>query len=68
MLTIIKGKSIIGIPRGPNVLVVSRIKLLEICNIDQSPLPFEYLKDYIYTKKGDRTVYIKEGKSEYNKR
>ena len=68
MLTIIEGKSIISILRGPNVPVVGRIKLLEICNMDQSPLLFEYLKGYTYAKKGDRIVYIKEGKSGYDKR
>ena len=34
MLIIYKGSLIIGIPRGPNVPVISRIKLLEIYNID----------------------------------
>jgi hypothetical protein len=34
MLTIRKGSLIIGIPYGPNVLVVGRIKLSEIYNID----------------------------------
>ena len=68
MLTIIEGKSIIGIPRGPEVPVVGRIKLSEICNMDQSPLPFEYLKGRTYAKKGDRTIRIKEGKSGHDKR
>jgi len=68
MLTIIEGKSIVGIPRGPDVPVVGRIKLSEICNMDQSPLPFEYLKGRTYAKKGDRTVRIKEGKSGHDKR
>jgi hypothetical protein len=44
MLTIIKGKSIIGIPHSPKVLVVGCIKLSEIYNMDQSPLPFKFLK------------------------
>jgi hypothetical protein len=68
MLTIIEEKSIIGIPRGPDVLVVGRIKLSKICNMDQSSLLFEYLKGRTYAKKGDRTVRIKEGKSGYDKR
>jgi hypothetical protein len=68
MFVIIKGKSIIGIPRGLEVLVVGRIKLSEICNIDQSPLLFEFLKGRTYAKKGDKTVCLKEGKSRYNKR
>jgi hypothetical protein len=68
MLTIIEGKSIVGIPRGPDVPVVGRIKLSEICNMDQSPLPFEYLKGRTYAKKGDRTVRLREGKSGHDRR
>jgi hypothetical protein len=67
MLTIIKGKLIIGIPQGSNVLVVGQIKLSEICNIDQSLLLFEYLKGYTYVKKRDRTVCLREGKSSHNR-
>jgi len=33
-MVIVEGKSIIGIPRGPNILVISRIKLSKICNMD----------------------------------
>ena len=33
-MIVVKGKSIVGIPRGPDVLVVDRIKLSEICNMD----------------------------------
>ncbi len=68
MLVVIEGKSIISIPRSPEVLVVGRIKLLEICNMDQSPLLFEFLKGRTYTRKGDRTVRLKEGKSGHDKR
>jgi hypothetical protein len=68
MLTIIEGKSIIRILRGLDILIIGRIKLSEICNINQSPLLFEYLKGRTYAKKGDRIVRIKEGKSGYDKR
>ena len=67
-MAVIEGTSIIGIPRGPEVPVVGRIKLSEICNMDQSPMPFEYLKGRTYAKKGDRTVRLKEGKSGHDKR
>ena len=67
-MAIIEGKSIVGIPRGPEVPVIGRIKLSEICNMDQSPLPFEYLKGRTYAKKGDKTVRIQEGKSGYDRR
>jgi len=68
MLVIRKGSLIIGIPCGPNVPVIGRIKLLEICNIDQSPLLFEFLKVYIYAKRGEKTIRLKGGKSGHNKR
>jgi len=64
----IEGISIVGIPRGLNVPVIGRIKLFEICNMDQSPMPFEYLKGRTYTKKGSQTVRLKEGKSDHDKR
>jgi hypothetical protein len=68
MLTIIEGKSIIRIPRGPNMPVIGRIKLSKIYNIDQSPLLFKYLKGRIYAKKGDRIVRLREGKSGHDRR
>jgi hypothetical protein len=64
---ICKGSSIIGIPRGPNVPIIGRIKLSEICNIDQSPLLFEFLKGYMYAKRGEKTIRLKGGKSRHNK-
>ncbi len=68
MMAVIEGTSIVGIPRGPEVPVVGRIKLSEICNMDQSSMLFEYLKGRTYAKKGDRTVSLKEGKSGHDKR
>lgn len=64
----IEGILIISIPRGPDMLVISRIKFSEICNMDQSPILFEYLKGRIYIKKGSQTVRLKEGKSGHDKR
>jgi hypothetical protein len=68
MLTIREGSLIISIPRGPDVPVVGRIKLSEICNMDQLPLLFKFLKGRIYAKKGEKTIRLKGGKSGYNKR
>ena len=67
MLVIIED-SVISIPRDPNIPVIGRIKLSEIANINQSPLLFEFLKGYIYAKKGEKTVRLKEGKSGHDKR
>jgi hypothetical protein len=68
MLIIREGSLIIGIPCGPDVLIIGRIKLLEICNIDQSPLLFEFLKGRTYTKRGEKTIRLKGGKSGHDKR
>jgi hypothetical protein len=68
IMVTIEGTSIVGIPRGPDVPVVGRIKLSKICNMDQSPMPFEYLKGRTYAKKGSQTVRLKEGKSGHDKR
>ena len=51
-MVMIKGKSIVGIPRDLNIPIIGRIKLSKIYNINQSPILFEYLKGYIYAKKG----------------
>jgi hypothetical protein len=59
MTVTVKGKSVVGIPRGPDIPVVGRIKLSEICNMDQSPMPFEYLKGRTYAKKGPQTVRLR---------
>jgi hypothetical protein len=67
-MLIIREDSVVSIPRDLNVLVISRIKLSEIANIDQSPLLFEFLKGYIYAKKGEKTVRLKGGKSGHDKR
>jgi hypothetical protein len=67
-MLIIREDSVVGIPRDLNVLVISRIKLSEIANMDQSPLLFEFLKGYIYAKKGEKTVRLKGGKSGHDKR
>ena len=68
MLIIREGTLIIGIPYGLDVPIIGRIKLLEICNMDQSPLPFEFLKGRTYAKKGEKTIRLKGGKSGHDKR
>ena len=55
--------SIYSIPWGPSVIVISRFKLLEIGNIDQSPLAFEFLKGRTLAWRGDRIVTLKGIKS-----
>jgi hypothetical protein len=67
-MLIVREDSVINIPRDFNIPVIGRIKLLEIANIDQSPLLFEFLKGRIYTKRGEKTVRLKEGKSGHDKR
>ena len=67
-MLIIREDSVINILRDLNISVISRIKLSEIANIDQSPLLFEFLKGRIYVKRGEKTVRLKEGKSGHDKR
>ena len=48
-----------GIDRGPDVKVVGRFKLSNICNMDQSPLSFENCKGMMYDTHGSKTVRLK---------
>ena len=48
-----------GIDRGPDVKVVGRFKLSNICNMDQSPLSFENCKGMTYDTRGSKTVRLK---------
>ena len=45
------------------VLIVSRFLLSNILNMDQIPLPWEYLEGKTYELKGKRTVWVKSKKS-----
>jgi hypothetical protein len=67
-MLVVREDSVIGIPRDPNIPVIGRIKLSEIANMDQSPLPFEFLKGRTYAKRREKTVRLKEGKSGHDKR
>jgi hypothetical protein len=66
--TVIRPDSDCGIPRGPDVKTVGRFKLSEISNMDQTPLPFEFNEGKTYAKKGDKTIWVKEQRSGWNKR
>ena len=46
---------------------VGRYKLAGICNIDQTPLPFEYLSGRTYAIKGEKTIWAKATKSGWDK-
>jgi hypothetical protein len=41
---------------------------LEIANIDQTPLSFEFNTGKTYAKIGSKTVWVKEQRSRWNKR
>jgi hypothetical protein len=66
MMVIAEG-SIYSILRGPSIQVVGWFKLLEIGNIDQLLLAFEFLKVWTYEKRGERTVRLKGAKSRWEK-
>ena len=48
--------------------VVGRYLLDSICNVDETPLPFEYLSGQTYADKGSRTVQVKASNSGWDKR
>src|SRR5205807_10522036 len=47
---------------------IGRYDLSHIVNIDQTPLPFEYLSGKTYAIKGDKTVWAKSLRSGWDKR
>lgn len=47
---------------------VGRYDLCNICNFDETPLPFEYLSGQTYNAIGSKTVWVKESKSGWDKR
>jgi hypothetical protein len=53
---IIKDFSNVGLPQGKDVLVVGWFKLLEIANMDQTLLAFDFLSSRTYNEKGASTV------------
>jgi hypothetical protein len=46
----------------------NRYLLSNICNLDEIPLPFEYLSRRMYDMIGNKTVWVKETKSGWDKR
>jgi hypothetical protein len=65
---VVRVDSVCGIPHNPSVTTIGRFKLLEIGNMDQSPLAFEFLKGRTLTRIGDRTITFKGAKSGWEKR
>lgn len=47
---------------------VGRYDLCNICNLDETPLPFEYLNGRTYNCIGSKTVWVRETKSGWDKR
>jgi hypothetical protein len=45
-----------GLPRGDDVSLIGRFKLLEIGNIDQTPLAFDFISLRTYNKQGAKTI------------
>jgi len=53
---------------GDEEKVVGRYLLDSICNIDETPLPFEYLDGQTYADKGSHSVQVKASHSGWDKR
>jgi len=47
---------------------VGRYELSIICNLDETLLPFEYLAGKTYDLVGEKTVWVKESRSGWDKR
>lgn len=47
---------------------IGHYDLCNICNLDETPLPFEYLSGRTYNQIGAKTVWVKESRSGWDKR
>ena len=47
---------------------VGRYELSNICNLDETPIPFEYLNGKTYNPTGERSIWVKESRSGWDKR
>lgn len=47
---------------------VGRYDLSNICNLDETPLPFEYLSGRTYNPIGSKTIWVRETRSGWDKR
>jgi len=47
---------------------VGRFELSNICNLDETPIPFEYLQGKTYNRVGEKTIWVKETRSGWDKR
>lgn len=54
--------------KNDQLQVVGRYSLRSICNMDETPLPFEYLDGQTYADKGSHTVQVKTTRSGWDKR
>ena len=49
-------------------MLQGRYRLQNICNMDQTPVPFEYLVGKTYNLVGEKTVWLQSSKSGWDKR
>ena len=57
--TVIRKDSFVGLPYGLDTKVVGRFKLFEIGNIDQTPIPFNFIGTTTYNLTRSKTVFVK---------
>jgi len=53
---------------GDQMAEVGRFHLARVCNMDQTPLPFEFLSGQTYEPTGSKTVWVKGGTGGWDKR
>ncbi|RPA95043.1 DDE-domain-containing protein, partial [Choiromyces venosus 120613-1] len=56
------------LPSASFIPPLNRFATSNIFNVDETPLLFEYLNGYTYNPKGDKTIWVKETRSGWNKR
>jgi SAP domain/DDE superfamily endonuclease len=64
----LRSSSPIRSPSPDSSLMNRRFPLHRILNVDETPIPFEYLDGYSYAIKGSKTVAAKSDRSGWNKR
>lgn len=47
---------------------VGKYELSNICNLDETPIPFDFLDEKTYNSIGEKTIWAKESKSGWGKR
>lgn len=53
---------------GDQAAVVGHYRLRNVCNMDQTSIPYEYLEGRTYNKSGEKTIWLQGSQSGWDKR